>query len=80
MTLDVRVVDQPNSAKSFIRHSDGKILLQTSSDEIGRMHIGFVDKHLLPNWPKVPSWYPVEVAILDAINKHYLALPKLKDD
>ena len=71
--LDVRVVDGPDGIKSFIRHSDRRILLQTSSDENGRMYIGFTDKALLPDWPKVPAWYPVEVAILDAINRHYLA-------
>ena len=69
--LEVRVVEHDSGDKDFIRCSDGQILLQTSPDGSGRMYIGFVDKTLLPKWPAVPSWYPVEIAIEAEIHKHY---------
>lgn len=71
MTLEVRVVDHDDGSKDFIRESDGRILLQTTSGEDGKLYVGFVDKTLLPSWPTVPSWYPVEAAIHFAILKHY---------
>ncbi len=69
--LEIRVADEPNGGKDFIRHPDGKVLLQTKSDGMGRMHVGFVDKISLPDWPKVPSWYPAEIAVVAAIERYY---------
>ncbi len=68
---NVHVVDHDDGTKDFIRHPDGRILLQTSTDKGGQLWVGFVDKTLLPNWPKVPSWYPVEQAVEEAIQRHY---------
>jgi len=67
--MDVRIVDHPNGYLDFIRHPDGKILVQTRSDTTGRLWIKYVDKAILPNWPEVPSWYPVEQAVSEAIDK-----------
>ena len=66
--MDVRVVDNPDGYLDFIRHPDGKILVQTQSDKQGRLWIKYVNKALLPNWPEVPSWYPVEQAVNEAID------------
>ena len=67
MSLEIRVVEHGDSGKDFIRESDGRILLQTSGNR--QMYIGFVDVELLPEWPKIPSWYPCEQAIEDAIKR-----------
>jgi len=66
--VNVRVVDNPDGYLDFIRHPDGKILVQTQSDKSGRLWIKYVDKVILPNWPEVPSWYPVEQAVSEAID------------
>ena len=55
------------SVKSFILN--GRIVVQAEQQASGALVPGFVDKALVPGWSDVPSWYPCEQAIADAIEK-----------
>jgi hypothetical protein len=66
---EIRIVDNPDGCLDFVRHPDGKILVQTQSDKLGRLWVKYADKEILPNWSEVPSWYPVEQAVREAIER-----------
>jgi len=66
--MDVRIVDNPDGYLDFIRHPDGKVLVQTQSDKEGHLWVKYFDKEVLPKWPEVPSWYPNEYAVSAAID------------
>jgi hypothetical protein len=65
--MQLTVVDRHGGHLDFV--CGGRVIVQAQKHDDGSLVVGFVDRALLPKWSDVPSWYPCEAAIAQAIER-----------